>query len=201
MARLLRDTVLQSAPIAVPVPGSWDPIAQAAYEQGRADGLLAGHAAGYESGYETGYTTARVELETLRDELVSAAAVCHGEIVRAHRDLVTRVIELAELYVQTVVRHVPDASAQSLLARIDEALAALEPGQLEVSVPAAVLDEVRAIFAAREQMTYVTVIAGTGLAAGEYRIRGDWADADGAWHHYVAAATEAISAYLAEQAE
>ncbi|MEZ5218318.1 MAG: hypothetical protein R2705_12765 [Ilumatobacteraceae bacterium] len=196
MARLLHDTQLDRVATPVPMPGAWDAIAQAAYEQGRADGHANGRAVGDAEGYERG----RTELLTIAEGISETARACHDEIRHAHLDLVARIRELAEIYVETVVRHVPDATAESLLCRIDEALAALEPGPLELRVPEANVVDLRSIFAARDDGKLVTVVADRTLGAGEFRLRGDWADADGTWDHYRRVAHETIDAFLAEQA-
>lgn len=196
MARVLQNAQFHTAPIAVPMPGSWDPIAQAAYEQGRADGFAQGHAAGYDEGFAIG----RHDLTAIAERVVHAAASCFEEVRVLHADLVERVIELAELYVRTVVRHVPDQSAQGVLRRIEEALAALEPGVLELQVEASLVAEMTTLFTAHESGSVVSVVAGAGLAPGEYRVRSEWAEVEGTWERYVDAAREAVGMFLAEQA-
>jgi len=193
MSRVLRDPTLQTLAIEVPVPGSWDPIAQAAYEQGRADGYTHGHSIGYSEGFDTG----RHDLSAVADRMVHAATRCFDEVRVLHADLVTRVIELADLYVRTVVRGVPDASASGMLARIEEALASLEPGALELTVRADVVAELTALFAEHERALQINVVAGE-LEMGEYRIRSEWAEVDGTWDRYVHAANEAMTMYLVE---
>jgi flagellar biosynthesis/type III secretory pathway protein FliH len=194
MGRVLRDTRLDSAPIAVPAPGSWDPVAQAAYEQGRVDGYSHGLALGDREGYERG----RRDLDAVADRTVQAAHRCFDEVRRLHTQLVARTIELADLYVRTVIRTAPDASAHGMLARIEEALTQLEPGELELAVEPSVLEELTALFAAADHAMPIRVTAGDGLTAGEYRIRTDWAEADGTWDRYIEAAREAMTMYVVE---
>lgn len=197
MARVLRDARFDGTPIAVPVPGSWDPVAQAAYEQGRADGYAHGHTVGYDEGYATG----RHDLAAVADRVVGAATRCFEELRVLHADLVTRVVELAELYVRAVVRHTPDAAAAGMLRRIEEALVALEPGRLELHVEAEVVEELARLFVGHDSGSVIDVVAGSGLAPGEYRVRSDWAEVEGTWDRYLEAAQEAVSLYVAERAQ
>lgn len=194
MARVLRDAQIETLPIAVPVPGSWDPVAQAAYEQGRADG----YDHGVSVGDREGFTRGRSELDAVADRVVHAAARCHDEVRRLHTHLVERVIDLSDLYVRTVVRERPDASARGMLARIEEALGQLEPGQLELAVEPGVVDELSELFAKADHQMAVAVVPDEALAPGEYRLRTEWAEADGTWERYVEAAREAMTMYLVE---
>jgi flagellar biosynthesis/type III secretory pathway protein FliH len=191
MARLLRDVVVHAAPVTVPLPGSWDAAAEQAFETGRL--------AGREEGFAEGHATGRQELAAIADRVVEAVARCGEQVARAHADLVERVVEVAQLYVQAVVRHVPDASALGMLARIEEALVHLEPAPFELLVPADVVDDLSALFAARDDRAAVTVVAGTALAPGEFTVRSAWSQADGTWENYLEAARNAIETYLVER--
>ncbi len=193
MARVLQNAQFHAAPIAVPMPGSWDAAAQAAYEQGLSEGFAKGHIEGRVAG--------RSELTLVADRVVHAATACFDDIRVLHSDLVERVVELAELYVQTVVRHMPDDTVAGLLQRIEEALAAVEPGMLELQVEAEHVEAMAALFAVHESGSVITVVAGRNLAPGEYRVRSEWAEVDGTWDRYLEAAREAIGMHLAERAE
>jgi flagellar biosynthesis/type III secretory pathway protein FliH len=194
MGRVLRDPQLELAPINVPAPGAWDPVAQAAYEQGRADG----YTHGYEVGRRDGFDTGRHELDRVADQIMHAATRCFDEVRLLHAELVGRLIEFCDLYVRTVVRGAPDASAVGLLARVESAIEALEPGRLELSVEPDVVEELTAMFEAADHQMEIMVVASDSVGPGEYKLRTEWAEADGSWDRYIEAAREAMTMYLVE---
>lgn len=195
MTRVLRSIALAEDPVALPGPGSWDTSTQAIHDQGREEG----YAEGYAAGRAAGFTAGRDELTAIAASLREATATCIGEVRAAHRELVERIVELAELYAVTVARRLPDPSARGLLDRVAEALGVVEPAALELAVPPTDVDEVSRLLATGEDGPAIRVVGGHHLRPGEYRLRGEYAEVDGTWERYLDAAQEAISSYLADR--
>jgi flagellar biosynthesis/type III secretory pathway protein FliH len=120
---------------------------------------------------------------------------CSAGVDDARRALLTRVMDVAELMVTTVLRHQPDTATAGLLVRVREALDGLDPGPVELAVhpdlEASVLELLH-----REPLP-ATVTADAGLALGEFRIATEWASADATWQHYLDAAREAVTMHVA----
>jgi len=186
MTRVLRAAGM-AAPISVPGPTAWGPIAVAAhdqgYDQGYAQGLLDGRAQG------------RRDLSHLGDELRLAVTTCLTAIEEARRALLTRVMDVAELLVTTVLRHQPDTATAGLLVRVREALDGLDPGPTDLAVHPDLVASVTDLVA--EQGLPVTVGTDASLALGEFRITAEWASAEATWQHYVEAAREAVALHVA----
>ncbi len=192
MSRVLREAAMAATPTALPAPGAWDPTTREVFDQGRREGYDEGFGAGKEEGYRLG----RDELRAIESSLRTATLSCIEQVRAAHSSLIDRVVELSELYVMTVVRDLPDAAAAGLLARMSEAMRALEPAALELAVPAGDVDDVVRLLADHPDGELLTVVAAAGLRPGEFRLRGEYADVDGCWERYLDAAREAISLYL-----
>jgi flagellar biosynthesis/type III secretory pathway protein FliH len=188
MSRLISLPSVGAAPVAVPVPGTWDAVATAAYEQGRREGFDEGRALG------------RQELALLAEPLSTAIDLCCERIVAAHRDLARRTAELADLYATTVLRHATGEFVRGHLLRLEETLAALDEGSVEVRVPPALVDQTEQAMAHRSSKMAVLVVGDPALGDGEFRVRAEWADAEGTFERFVEAAREALALYMADEA-
>lgn len=182
MTRVLRAAGL-AAPISVPGPAAWGPVAVAAHDQGYAQGLIDGRAQG------------RHDLAHLGDELRLAVTTCLATIDDARRVLLGRVMDVAELMITTVLRHQPDTATAGLVVRVREALDGLDPGPIEVTVHPDLESSVSELLA-RDPLP-VTITTDPGLALGEFRVATEWASADATWTHYLAAAREAVAMHVA----
>jgi flagellar biosynthesis/type III secretory pathway protein FliH len=182
MTRVLRAPGM-AAPISVPGPGAWGPVAVAAHDQGYARGLVEGRAHG------------RHDLAHLHDELRQAVTSCLAAVEDARLALLGRVMDVAELMVVTVLRHQPDTTTAGLLVRVREALDGLDPGQVELTVHPDLVASVRELLA--DQTVALDVGADASLARGEFRIATEWASADATWQHYIDAAREAVAMHVA----
>ena len=182
MTRVLRAAGM-AAPISVPGPGAWGPVAVAAHDQGYAQGLIDGRAQG------------RHDMAHLGDELRLAVTTCLATVDDARRMLLTRVMDIAELMITTVLRHQPDTTTAGLLVRVREALDGLDPGRVELTVHPDLAPAVERLLAAEA----IAVEVGTdpSLALGEFRIATEWASADATWQHYLHAAREAVAMHVA----
>ena len=182
MTRVLRAAGL-AAPISVPGPGAWGPVAVAAHDQGYAQGLIDGRAKG------------RHDLDHLHDELRDAVRACLAAVDDARRALLGRVMDIAELMVVTVLRHQPDTTTAGLLGRVREALDGLDPGKATLIVHPDLAPSVRKLLSGDADA--LEVAADAALERGEFRITTEWASADATWQHYVEAAREAIAMHVA----
>jgi flagellar biosynthesis/type III secretory pathway protein FliH len=131
----------------------------------------------------------------LGDELRLAVTTCLAAIDDARRALLTRVMDVAELMITTVLRHQPDTTTAGLLVRIREALDGLDPGRIELTVHPAVSSSVEGLLAA--DALAVDIATDAALELGEFRIATEWAAADATWQHYVEAAREAVAMHVA----
>ena len=182
MTRVLRAAGL-AAPIAVPGPGAWGPVALAAHDQGYAQGLIDGRVQG------------RHDLAHLGDEIRLAITTCLAAVEDARRTLLGRVMDIAELMVVTVLRHQPDTTTAGLLVLVREAMDGLDPGRVALTVHPDLVTSVRELLAG--EPLAVEVGADQSLARGEFRIATEWAAADATWQHYVDAAREAVAMHVA----
>jgi flagellar biosynthesis/type III secretory pathway protein FliH len=182
MTRVLRAAGL-AAPIAVPGPGAWGPVALAAHDQGYAQGLMDGRAQG------------RHDLAHLGGELHQAVSTCLAAVEDARRALLGRVMDIAELMVVTVLRHQPDTTTAGLLVRVREALDGLDPGRVALTVHPDLVTSVRELLAG--ESLAVEVGSDQSLARGEFRIATEWAGADAPAPHNLDAAREAVAMHVA----
>lgn len=181
MSRVIRSAELHEAPIDIPAPPAWDSVALAAFEMG----------------YQQGVTAGRLDVGAVESTLADACQCCVDAVDRATATMVARTLEVAELFVTTVLRHVPEARTAGMLVRLGEVLAAFETDPLEVSVAPSDVTEVAAVMAARPQLAArVNVVGDPQLAEGEFRIHSEWADADGTFDRYLAAARDALERML-----
>lgn len=184
MTRVLRSPGL-AEPISVPGPGAWGPVAIAAHDQGYAQGLVDGRAAG------------RTDMAHLSDELAAALADCLAAVAAARRDLLGRVMDVAELLVETVLRHQPDTATAGLLVRVREALDGIDPGPLTLLVHPSLVASVESIVTGGAFNVPVDVGGDRSLQLGEFRLHAEWANADATWEHYLEAAREAVAMHVA----
>lgn len=182
MTRVLRAAGL-AAPISVPGPGAWGPVAVAAHDQGYAQGLIDGRAQG------------RHDMAHLGDELRLAVTTCLAAVEEARRALLTRVMDVAELMITTVLRHQPDTTTAGLVVRIREVLDGLDPGRVELTVHPALSSSVEDLLSG--DALAVDVTSDAALALGEFRVATEWASADATWQHYLDAAREAVTMHVA----
>ena len=175
------------APVDVPAPSAWDPTAQAAYERGVADGRAEGHRLG------------RLDAEPVLVAIAQAVTTCAAEVASAKADLDRRILQVAEMYVSTVLRHVPDARTAGLLVRIAETIDALDAGAVVVCVCPDAVARTNDALGRLSGQPHIQVVSDAGLALGEFRIRTEWAEAEGTWDRYLAAAQAAMELYVAEE--
>jgi flagellar biosynthesis/type III secretory pathway protein FliH len=181
MTRVLRRPSLDRPPIDVPAPPAWDSVALAAYEQG----------------YEEGARHGRRDQSVMRAELDAAVVRCLASVEAASKVLTARVLDVSELYVTTALRHVPDSRTAGMLVRLGEVLQVFEPGPLEISVATDLVTELAEILATRNvHGARVKVVADSTLLPGEFRVHSEWADADGTFERYLAAARDALELHL-----
>lgn len=186
MTRVLRAAGM-APPISVPGPTAWGPIANAAHDQGYAEG--------YARGLADGRAQGRHDLSHLGDELRLAVTTCLTAIDDARRVLLTRVMDVAELLVTTVLRHQPDTATAGLLGRVRETLDGLDPGPTDLAVHPDLVASVTELVG--EHGVPVTVGPDPSLSLGEFRITAEWASADATWQHYLEAAREAVALHVA----
>lgn len=181
MTQILRGITLDRTPVDVPAPPAWDSVALAAYEQGYMEGIEAG----------------RRDLGTLERQLQEAVTRCIAD-QHASRDQITkRVTEVAELLLTTALRHRPDARMCGLLTRVGEVLRSFEAGPLELTVAPDAVGVVARAVESRNGGPEVTVTGDRTLGAGDFRLHSAWADADGTFQRYLAAARDAVEVELA----
>lgn len=177
MSRVIHRAELRHAPVDVPAPPAWDAIALSAYE----------------AGYARGSTEGRTDVSAMEAQLLGAIERCVDEVHHASAQMTARVLEIAELFVTTVLRHVPEARTQGLLVRLGEVLRTFELEPLEVSVvPDSVADVVDVLNQQPRLAGGVTVVGDPTLHPGEFRIHSEWADADGTFDRYLVLAREAM---------
>jgi flagellar biosynthesis/type III secretory pathway protein FliH len=182
MTRVIRGPELHHAPVDVPAPPAWDAVALAAYEYG----------------YRQGNVDGRVDVRGMEQQLGDATARCLIAIEQSTQQMTSRLLEIAELFVTTTLRHVPEARTAGLLVRLGEALRAFDADPLELSVsPTDVADVVDAIALRANDATRVTVMGDPTLAPGEFHIHSSWADAAGTFDRYFAAARDAMERSVA----
>jgi flagellar biosynthesis/type III secretory pathway protein FliH len=182
MTRVLRRPSFGESPIDVPAPPGWDSVALAAYEQG------------YELGDRTGRHAGR------RDLLVIDGHIdrCLTAIAEASRAMTQRVIEVAELFITTTLRHHPDARTTGLMVRVGEVLATFDPGAICLFVhPDDLAAATDAVAERSPNGQTLTVSSDSTLHPGEFRLSSEWADAEGTFDRYMEAAREAIEMHLA----
>lgn len=184
MTRVLRAPGL-AAPISVPGPLAWGPVAVAAHDQGYAQGVIDGRQQG------------RRDLSHLAGELRTALDACLADIHHAHLALLARVMDVAELLVTTVLRHQPDTTTSGLLVRVREALDGLDPGAIELVVHPALLASVTEVAHGGAFPVAVVITGDAALELGEFRLQAEWASADATWQHYLDAAREAVAMHVA----
>jgi flagellar biosynthesis/type III secretory pathway protein FliH len=182
MTRVIRGPELHHSPVDVPAPPAWDATALAAYE----------------FGYRQGNIEGRLDVTGLEAQLGEATDRCLAAIDAASEKMTVRVLEVAELFVTTALRHLPEARTAGLLVRLGEALRAFDADPLEVSVaPSDVADVVDAISARSSDASRISVIGEPSLRPGEFLIHSAWADAVGTFDRYFAAARDAMERAVA----
>ncbi len=190
MTRVLRTPRVGAAPVSVPSPSAWGPVAHAAFDEGYAKGLADGRQDG------------RRDMSHVGDEIARALERCRAEIAAASAALSNRTVEIAELFVETVLRHRPDTATAGLLARVREALEAIDEGAIDLFVHPDLVTPVSDALAGHGVATGpVSVCPDESLALGEFRLRAGWASADATWDSYVRAARDALALFVAEAAE
>ncbi|MEY2552469.1 MAG: hypothetical protein QOC57_329 [Ilumatobacteraceae bacterium] len=181
MTRVLHRPSLDRPPIDVPAPPAWDSVALAAYEHG----------------YEEGARHGRRDQSVMQAELEAAVDRCLASVAAASKAMTARVLEVSELYVTTALRHLPESRTAGMLVRLGEVLQVFEPGALEVSVASDLVSELAGIMANRNAHgARVKVVGDATLLPGEFRVHSEWADADGTFERYLAAAREALELHL-----
>ncbi len=177
MSRVIHRAELHHAPVDVPAPPAWDAIALSAYE----------------AGYARGSSEGRTDVSAMEVQLLGAIERCVDEVHHASERMAARVLEISELFVTTVLRHVPEARTHGLLVRLGEVLRTFELEPLEVSVvPESVADVVEVLGQQPRLANGVTVVGDPTLHPGEFRIHSEWADADGTFDRYLALARDAM---------
>ncbi|MGZ4804934.1 MAG: FliH/SctL family protein, partial [Ilumatobacteraceae bacterium] len=185
MTRVLHSPSIDQAPVDVPAPPAWDSVALSAYEQG------------FDEGGQHGRELGRRDLREMQSQLDAAVDRCLASMEAASKAMAARVIDVSELYVTTALRHIPDARTAGMLVRLGEVLQVFEPGSLEVSVAPDLVAELTEILAPRNvHGTRVKVAADANLLPGEFRLHSEWADADGTFERYLAAARNALELHL-----
>lgn len=177
MSRVIQGAELHHAPIDVPAPPAWDAVALSAYEAGFARGIAEG----------------RTDISAMQVQLLGAIERCVDEMHLASERMTSRVLEISELFVTTVLRHLPEARTHGLLVRLGEVLRTFELEPLEVSVvPDSVADVVEALSLQPRLAGNVSVVGDPTLHPGEFHIHSEWADADGTFDRYLALARDAL---------
>jgi flagellar biosynthesis/type III secretory pathway protein FliH len=185
MTRILSRPLFGHAPVDIPAPPAWDSVALAAYEQG------------FDEGGQHGRQLGRRDLREMQAQLDHAVDRCLDGIDAASKAMAARVVDVSELYVTTALRHVPEARTAGMLVRLGEVLQVFDPGSIEVSVAADLVAELSEILAPRNvHGTRVKVVADPTLLPGEFRLHSEWADADGTFERYLAAARDALELHL-----
>ena len=181
MTRVLQRPSFNEAPIDVPAPPSWDSVALAAYELG------------FVRGEQSGRDSGRLDLLFVDDHVDR----CLAAIDEASDALNRSALQVAELFVTTVLRHLPEARTAGLLVRLGEVLSAFDPGSILLSVHPDDVEAATDAVAGRPQNGQnITVTADRSLASGEFRLSSDWAQAEGTFDRYLAAAREALELHL-----
>lgn len=171
MSRLLQLPALDAEPRVLSAPDPTldaftrqrvDEAAAAAYEQGRREGAADARA-------EAAAAAERITaaLAQARDSALAELAALRAERAHAHVGLATAIAE-------TVLGREPHDGGQALLTRVRDALANLDDAPLVVRVHP---DDVAAVSGGVLDER-VSVQADPGLAPGEGRINGSWAQAD-----------------------
>ncbi len=185
MTRVLRSPSIDQAPVDVPAPPAWDSVALSAYEQG------------FDEGGHHGRELGRRDLREMQSQLDAAVDRCLACMDAASKAMAARVLDVSELYVTTALRHIPETRTAGMLVRLGEVLQVFEPGSLEVSVAPDLVAELTEILAPRNvHGTRVRVVPDANLLPGEFRMHSEWADADGTFERYLAAAREALELHL-----
>jgi len=181
MTRVLQRPSFDEAPIDVPAPPSWDSVALAAYELG------------FARGEEAGRDSGRLDLLFVDDRIEN----CLTAIETASDALNRRVLEIAELFVTTTLRHLPEARTAGLLVRLGEVLNSFDPGPIQLTVhPEDIGAATDAVARRQPNGQNITVSGDRTLARGEFRLTSDWAQADGTFDRYFAAAREALELHV-----
>lgn len=181
MTRVLQRPSFDDAPIDVPAPPSWDSSALAAYELG------------FARGSETGRDSGRLDLLIVGGHIDR----CIDAVDEASEALSRRVLEVAELFVTTVLRHIPEARTAGLLIRLAEVLTTFDPGNICLSVhPDDAETAAECLLRRPPNGQHVSVLTDRNLAPGEFRLNSDWAQAEGTFDRYMAAAREALELHL-----
>jgi len=181
MTRILQRPDFGESPVNVPAPPAWDAGALSAYEQGYAEGVQAGRDAG------------RLDLLIVGGQVDR----CVDVINASSRAMNARVIEVAELFVTTALRHIPEARTAGLLVRLGEVLATFDPGPMTLALhPDDVEQATDAVQTRSTYARFVTVVSDNSLQPGEFRLSSEWADAEATFDRYLSAAREALELHL-----
>ncbi|MCE9620944.1 MAG: hypothetical protein K8R99_01215 [Actinomycetia bacterium] len=188
MTRILQRPSLNANAVALRAPPSWDPIALSAYEQG------------YSEGAGTMLEKGRRDLHRFETEIIDATQRCLHAVETARQLMARRTLDIAELFVTTALRDIPEAGTAGMLVRLGEVLRAFEPGPIELSVATDLVGELEAIMATRNDYAdRVKVVDDPTLKPGEFRLHSEWADADGTFERYISAARAALEAHPADE--
>lgn len=177
MSRVIRSAELHPAPVDVPAPPAWDATALSAYEAGHARGVAEG----------------RSDVRAMEQQLRHAVERCIDAVDAASEQLATQVLDIAELFVTSVLRHVPEARTAGMLVRLGEVLRTFDTDPLEVFVAPDDVPDVAEVIAGQPKLApRVSVVGDPMLLRGEFRLHSAWADAQGTFDRYFAAARDAV---------
>lgn len=155
--------------VEVPAPGAPPAELLALLEAERRDAFERGRAAGFEEGRTAAAETTAQLLAEVRASLEGGL----GTLRRWRLEEARRAVDLALRITRHVLGREP-VEAATVLARVRQALEAIDDGPLELVVHP---DQVPALREALDPTT-VTVRGDPALASGEARIRGPWSSAD-----------------------
>lgn len=170
----------------------------AAVAAARAEGFADGHAAGFAEGDLVGYARGRDEIEVAAAAFSDAVAATFARMVdavaAAKVEVSTHALELASTIVTATHRH-PGAAAEGLVARVAEALAAVDDPSPVLSVHP---DDLRAVSTFLADVDGIDVTVDPALQRGECTLAGRWASADLTWPVLRHAADVALEQAIAE---
>jgi hypothetical protein len=222
MTRLLQRPAIHAAPVEVPAPPAWDSVALAAYEQGHAEGSAAGREQGRRDhlivGGEIDRCIAAVQasLAATNERLAQIAELFVTTTLRHCPDirtagLLVRLREVLDALDPGVITiHVHPDAVEATLATCDRRADHGGPaGSLGGSLggehaggpggslgggPAGSLGGGPGGSLGGGHRIVVT--SDRRLATGEFRVTSEWADAEGTFERYIAAARAAIDLHL-----
>lgn len=177
MSRILTGTVVGSGHHRLgSVPREQhDPVVRDLLDRATAEAYERGLREGHERGAAAGAARSIERLDELRGAIVAAVEGAARAVRASCDDTVEAAFELATAMAAGILDHEPHDGGTAVAARIRETLGLLEDPTPVVQVSVADRDLVTA---ALVDLRAVTVTVDPGLAPGEARIRGGWADAD-----------------------